>query len=740
MLKTVLRRTNPRCGPSSRPRALPTLFAALLSNPSASYSSKRSLKRFLDPKENFAGWLDYRNQVQKVVTNPQAFQELEEKLDGIKYGEPMADKEKPDYEKLRMVREAAFKRLDSWFAVDPKHMAGRKPTFLLDHPFVYKYLGLRKDEDFQDPYYVRKIVERFLRQPNGLPKAVTVVRLAKGNGTLAMNAVMKYVRDNHRRDIIAKLLNMFRKEGVRDNEYTFSCVLPKSGTGQLAPQRQGWYITEYERHLEKFPNHPVSNLVASNQLFQVMCQRTSIDLAYRFYRERTFDKDEMTFTMMLRTFAFTDPNKKESWMTEIEDVWKDVLEFVKTKKVQLDAPLVAAYISALRYHAGPQLIQRRLSQYFLCDQYIPAIDTSNDESSMDSPIRRKFPLETITFAALLESFVKQENYERAMSVFEQERAKKVIDLTFDHYRLYIQAISKAVDVERGERLIADMKKNRQVKESLGDDERQEDSLYRKATAESQDKRMKKKGDNKNIRGIRDEKRRNTGYFNDISLEETPGRKDKYIMPLLSTAHISPLFDMFIRCDPSKIRLESVYDLVSIAQKTTYPDRLGFTFLLAMLRFNHYALTLDSDLKREYLRFWDPKYQAIMFNSFEFMLDALFSFCYNPDGEVLTKEISAYLNKVHNRNVRARVIEDLANRSAVMEKGKSGFSHEEKREWMSRYNGVNYAERKQEKERDHKAVHRESRRRKQLQQTPPASGRKAKMPFDPNSGESLELLV
>jgi hypothetical protein len=683
----------------------------------------------LAPQKNYGAWLEHHGQVEKVLTQPQAFEELEKKLQELQ--EPDNESNpvlRRDFEKLTRVRKAAFNRLDSWFAVDPKHLAGRKPTFSLDHPFVYKYLKIDKGE-LSEPFHVQNLVRKFLNQQDGLAKATTVTRLAKDAGTLAMNEIVKYVRDNHRRDILPKLLSMFRKEGIKDNEYTFSCILPKQGVGQLTMPRMGYYLDEYKKHLEKFPDFPESNLSSSNQMLQMLCQRTKADHAYKFYQEYSCAKDEITYTTILRAIGMSPETKSDkSWKDIIETIWDEVKN---DKKVRIDGFLATAYVSALRLYSDPDHVQRQLVKYFRVDNLL--------ELEGAEKIDKRLPLHGVGFTALLTSVLRQGDYDKLKNIFEKARIESQIELTYDHYGTYIEAISKSSDAARASKLIDDILESQDYRYSVG---AEVDNIFYDRHEKMIPKESRQPG-----KRYADGKDSPNNRNHDRGRDDRKAHKPKFVIPALSTSYVAPLFDTFINCDQKFLDFNKVYGLNLVARRASYYKRLGNDFLLAMVRYNEYCLSLPPALKRQYLNKWDAKYQAAMKDNCGSILNGMLSWSFDRKSRIVARNISHYLAKAGNAPHECEVFEDIAARLETNALG----SMDEIAEWKLKLQNEKYepksrnisspssarSERESRRERIRKSS-RENRRRKHLAVVPPSSVCRSRPP--PTGRDSLSLLV
>lgn len=557
--------------------------------------------------------------------------------------------------------------LERMFWVRPVDLPGMMTDYLLSHPFIWRYLGIKR-KDLSTPYLAKKTVLLLLhdkRRFRNIARATIATKLARENGTHAMNEVLKAASYSFEPPIAVRLLSSFRKSAVKDNEYTFSYILPGEKPVPLNSSIMNIYVSEYRKHLKKFSKFPKSNLISSNHLFRVFCKRTNFYRAYMFFKHETFAKDEVTYTLMLRLIAdnYRTNEYTDSWRTIINEIWDEVLHAHKEGKIVIDELLADAFMFAFHNYNQANCDYRKISEYFDIKDFVK-------DSSIESNCKGKYkvPLTSTSLLVLLNVFRERESYREILYALDKAREQGVIELTYQHYLLYIEAITKCEDITRANELIDEVVASQEYRSSVGERTYFIDPFDKFVSTKSQYNIYSKK----HKKPLIDKK-----TFNDIQTENLSS--PSFLVPILSSDQLSPLINVILKSKTAYTDFERIYSL-SVAAGTCQKDgKLQTTFFNKMVCFMIHCLKLPINLKEQYLNEWDPKFQKLLRLNWIRAFDKPIPFFRRPDLENTARSISVYLDMAGIYPQQRILFGEFANKIA---QGKIKNT-KDKRIWLAR---------------------------------------------------------
>lgn len=294
---------------------------------------------------------------------------------------------------------------------------------------LYTILGTSENQ-LQDSVIVDRTVKSFLERDQ-VEKAIMMCRLAKDQGSVAMNRVNVWMFDHGKVNESIELINQRKKYLVSPTEATLTTLFDGCANSAKLSLLQ---VKKLERILLGWKD-PL-NYSHIHSAFQAMlnCDDKSValDLFNRWKEEPVLAKFKPTvqlFTILMEGFADGSSKLEDiEVFTNVELIWERVLQVPEEKRdPELYESFIRAYLNVNRI----DLVARGLeatSKYFYIDTAPPKIlatktrfrdvETKLDLPSL-KPSKRKYYASPRLVDILMKTYITLGDYQQASNIFDQ---------------------------------------------------------------------------------------------------------------------------------------------------------------------------------------------------------------------------------------------------------------------------------------------------------------------------------
>ncbi|ANB15610.1 hypothetical protein AWJ20_3247 [Sugiyamaella lignohabitans] len=357
---------------------------------------------------------------------------------------------KPDIFK---VNDLLSSRVETFFSQDIYKLLKSTPTFNVRHGLVFRFLGTSV-ERVKNSYLVAEDVEKQLIKGN-LAQAIYIVKLARTNGSVGMNLILKHIlshditetvkglpfkvqgnKSEYNQQLAQKVYHLLRKWGVPVNSHTHSILFNKNSLIKSTDKKSvDMLIDKYRRSISQLPLKSATVIVNGNATLAALGNLASIDRIKEFFDEMPH-KDKITYTTMFNILGRRGPSEGNQYR---EKVWSEFLNQTKHRQgVQLDGLLARAYLFAtMREQNGAQLVLDEFETLFDLNKLVGwnlKPENGLQESSSTFEINKQ------ELSILLECLYQTANHDMVTRLFEALNKKNSPILDMSHFNIYIKTI------------------------------------------------------------------------------------------------------------------------------------------------------------------------------------------------------------------------------------------------------------------------------------------------------------
>lgn len=390
-----------------------------------------------------------------------------------KYAEEVKQRIRPAVNPLRRDKELKNymkQKIEAYLQTEPKNIAKIKPEFLLNHPLVYKQLGV-KPTDLENKYFVSQKVKEFVAQDQ-IAKAVSTIRLAgAGKGTVGMNLVLKHLVSTGRLAIARDLKRAFGLWGIKENSHTHLSMLTTDWKRAVEnPDRCEILISNFEKMMDGIASKDKkARLVACNMALSNVAMVGSNQQLLSFFADLP-EKDVKTYNILFSSIgkrACSQIQTSESFL--LMPAWN---ELKSDKSITIDPRLARSYIYAL-ICIGNSLQSRDALQSQHAHKKALKImenffDTKYASGETYQPDKKKFTITNADTDVYFQVLDVNGQSEKALACFEHLNSKGLIENEPHHYYVLLKSIAAKGQVDECSRfreMIFDRSKKQETRPS-----------------------------------------------------------------------------------------------------------------------------------------------------------------------------------------------------------------------------------------------------------------------------------
>lgn len=308
--------------------------------------------------------------------------------------------------------------LNEYFANINKVLEQKSPKFLSEKIAVGKYLNIWNLKQLENSFTVDRKAGEFLEQGE-LGKAIHVCRMAKAQGAVGMNRILKYVKtEKNDLHLAEKIWNNMKKWGCIGNERTLVIMATSKHEANLTAVEVQKLLKTYDIAMKKRGISPSAKTILSNTLLENLVRNAGLkkpEYAIAFYHDiperGKFSRDNNTYTTMFNLIS----HQPLPLAKEIIDLRKSMWAEIEERKENdayftPDSKLFDAYCNSLSLQTGAyyfKLITEVYKKYF-------TINLEDDDQG-----KNKFPFSARQFDIVLKSALNTESYLKVLNLFDK---------------------------------------------------------------------------------------------------------------------------------------------------------------------------------------------------------------------------------------------------------------------------------------------------------------------------------
>lgn len=334
-------------------------------------------------------------------------------------------------------------KIEAYHQVEAKNIAKTRPGFFLNHPLVYKNLGV-KPKELENKYFVSKKVEELVAQDQ-IAKAVSIIRLAgAGNGTVGMNLVLKHLVSTNRFAIARDLKRAFGLWGIKDNSHTHLAMLTTDWKKAIEDVGKcDSLIANFDKIMDAIDSKDKkAQLVACNMALSNVAMFGSNQQLLSFFADLP-EKDIKTYNILFSSIgkrACSQIDTNEEYL--LLPAWNDLRS---DKSITIDPRLARSYIYALVCignnlrvggASGPQVAHRKALQTM--NNFF---DTAYASGEASQPDKKKFSMTNADIDVYLQVLDANGQSDKALDCFNYLNSKGLIGQEPHHYYILLKIIA-----------------------------------------------------------------------------------------------------------------------------------------------------------------------------------------------------------------------------------------------------------------------------------------------------------